>query len=212
MVLGAVVCPKNHARDVAVSLRDVRVRHGLSPHLELKWGGVSPSKLDFFLDIVAVFWDDPLLRYRGVIAPKQDLKHESFGQTHDDWYHKMYYQLLRHLITSNGDDRFRVFVDIKDTKSAVKLRHLHDVLCNGAYDFDQEVLEDIQALRSHEVALIQLTDFLTGALSYAARQNHDSQAKLQIVRAFEGRTGRPLNQTTWLSEKKMNIFAWEPRS
>ena len=36
MVLGAVICPKDHARDVAVSLRQLRVRHGLSQRLEIK--------------------------------------------------------------------------------------------------------------------------------------------------------------------------------
>src|SRR5882724_1350176 len=104
----------------------------------------------------------------------------------------MYYQLLRHLITSNSDDRFRIYLDIKDTKSATKLRTLHDVLCNEVHDFSHQVIEDIQALRSHEVGPIQLTDLLTGAVSYSARHLRDSQAKLQIIDALQNRTGKPL--------------------
>lgn len=212
MVLGAIVCPKDHARDVADSLRQVRVRHGLSPHLEIKWGGVSPSKIDFFLDVVAVFLDDPQLHYRAVIASKHSLQHEVFDQTHDDWYHKMYYLLLRHLITSSSGDKFRIYLDIKDTKSAERLRTLHDVLCNKMRDFSHEVLEDVQVLRSHEVGLIQLTDLLTGAVSYSARQLQDSTAKVKLIQMLQTSTGRALNKTTWLSERKFNIFVWEPQA
>jgi hypothetical protein len=214
MVLGAIDCPKDHARDVAVSLREARVRHGLSPYLEIKWGGISPSKLDFFLDVLDVFWEDPLLRFRTVVASKKNLDHEGFGQDHDDWYHKMYYQLLRYLVTSNSEDHFRVYLDIKDTKSAAKLRRLHDVICNGIRDFSHEILRDVQALRSHEVPLIQLTDLFTGATAYASRprEPRDSAAKLQFVRALEKRSGRSLTTSSWLSERKFNVFHWEPQS
>jgi hypothetical protein len=211
MVLGAIICPKDHARDVADSLRQVRARHGLSPHLEIKWGGVSPSKVDFFLDVITVFLDDPQLHYRAVIASKQSLQHDVFDQTHDDWYHKMYYQLLRHLVTSSSGDRFRVYLDIKDTKSAERIRTLHDVLCNKMRDFSHEVLEDLQVLRSHEVGLIQLTDLLTGAVSYAARHLQDSTAKVKLIEMLQTHTGRALDKTTWLSERKFNIFVWEPQ-
>ena len=213
LVLGALVCPKEHARDVANSLRDARVRHGLSPHLEIKWGGLSPSKADFFLDVLSIFWEDPLLRFRTVVASKQNLLHEAFEQDHDDWYHKMYFQLLRYLVTSSSGAQFRIFLDIKDTKSAPKIRQLHNVLCNEIRDFDHEKLTGIQALPSHEVPLIQIADVLIGAVSYSARTRRagDSPAKLRFIRELEARTGRTLTSTTWLSERKFNVFAWEPR-
>ena len=211
MVLGAVICPKDHARHVADSLREIRERHGLSPRLEIKWGGVSPAKIDFFLDVIDTFCDDPLLRYRAVIASKENLQHHVFSQTHDDWYHKMYFQLLKHLITSNSADRFRIYVDIKDTKSAAKLKVLHDILCNSLHDFSRQVLEDVQALRSHEVPLIQLADLLTGAVSYSSRNLKDSASKLKLIELLQTRTGRALNKTTWLSEHKFNLFVWEPQ-
>ena len=160
---------------------------------------------------MSVFWEDPLLRYRAVVAPKMHLDHETFNQTHDDWYHKMYYELLRHLITSNTGDRFRIYIDIKDTQSATKLRMLHDVLCNGMHDFDHQYLESMQALHSHEVPLIQLADLLTGAVSYAARGLESSPAKRHLIEALQTRTGRPIEKTTWLSEKKFNVFPWEPQ-
>ncbi len=213
LVLGAIACPKEHARDVAVSLREARIRHGLSPHLEIKWGGVSPSKLDFFLDVFDLFWEDPLLRFRSVVASKKNLNHETYGQDHDGWYHKMYYQLLRYLITSNSGDQFRVYLDVKDTRSSARIKFLHDVICNGMHDFAHEILQNVQSLRSHEVPLIQLTDLLTGAMSYAARPRtpDDSGAKLEFISVIERRIGRSLATTSWLSEKKFNVFVWEPQ-
>ena len=211
MVLGAIVCSREHARDVAVSLREVRSRHQLSRRLEIKWGRVSPAKLAFYLDVLKVFWQDPDLRFRAVIASKQNLQHQRFEQTYDDWYYKMYYQLLNPLITKRGNEQFRIYLDIKDTQSSGKMRKLHEVLCNGIYDFNQEVIDTVLAVRSHEVALVQLADLFAGALAYSARNLHESPAKLDFLRELQHLTGRPLNSSTWLSERKFNIFRWEPQ-
>jgi hypothetical protein len=211
MVLGAIWCASDYSRSIADALRELRERHGLSRYLEIKWGGVSPAHLDFYLDLVNFFFDDPRLKFRCVIAPKDALTHEVFGQDHDDWYYKMYFLLLRRLLEDRSH-RYRIYLDVKDTKSGQKLRRLHDVLCNNMRDFSQEVLQQVQALHSHEVQQIQLADFLTGAVSYGARGLHQSAAKLAVLESVVARTRRPLTESTWYSESKFNIFRWDPRS
>jgi hypothetical protein len=42
MVLGAVWCPTEKAREISVSLRDIKKAHSLSPAFEIKWTKVSP--------------------------------------------------------------------------------------------------------------------------------------------------------------------------
>lgn len=44
MVLGALWCPREKAREIAVRLREIKARHGLSPSFEVKWTKVSPAK------------------------------------------------------------------------------------------------------------------------------------------------------------------------
>ncbi len=47
---------------------------------------------------------------------------------------------------------YRIYIDIKDTRGAAKVRKLHDVLCNNQYDFSRKIIERVQQVRSHEVA------------------------------------------------------------
>jgi hypothetical protein len=210
MVLGAVWCPMEAARDISVALREIKVRHGLAPNFELKWGKVSPAKVDYYADVVNYFFDEPALRYRCLIAPKDGLRHVDFDQSHDSWYYKMYYLLLRRLLAERDND-YRIYIDVKDTNSASRVRTLHEVLCNSMRDFDHAVLKDVQALPSDEVQQIQLADLLSGAVAFAARNLDGSAAKKQLVALVQERARHELTTTTWYSEKKFNIFRWEPQ-
>jgi hypothetical protein len=90
---------------------------------EIKWTQVSPSTKAFYLALVELFFDEPQLGFRAVVVPdKRVLDHARFGNSHEDFYYRMWWQLLRRLV----DDQhvFRVFVDIKDTRSAAKLAKL----------------------------------------------------------------------------------------
>lgn len=66
---------------------------------------------------------------------------------------------------------------MKDTRGGPKTRKLHDVLATSLYDFDRECIERVQQVRSHESELLQLTDLLIGALTYANRGLASSTAK-----------------------------------
>ena len=55
------------------------------------------------------------------VASKEGLRHDDFDQSHDSWYYKMYYLLLRRLLAER-ENEYRVFLDIKDTNSAEKVR------------------------------------------------------------------------------------------
>lgn len=211
MVLGAIWCPSVAVPDISKALREIKVRHGLSADFELKWGKISPAKISYYTDVANYFFDEPSLGFRCLIASKEGLRHSDFDQNHDSWYYKMYYLLLRRLLAERNNE-YRVYLDIKDTNSAAKVALLHDVLCNSVKDFDHQVLQGIQALPSHEVQQIQLADFLSGAVSYASRNLKGSVAKQDIVGLIGNRAEHDLISSTWYSEKKFNIFKWNPNS
>lgn len=207
MVLGAVWCPLEKARKIAVRIREIKVKHGLPPGFEIKWVKVSPAKVQFYLDIMDYFFDDDDLHFRALIVPdKSLLRHEDFGQTHDDWYYKMYFDLLKVILHPHA--QYRIYLDYKDTQGAAKVARLHQVLCNNMYDFSREIIERIQLVRSHEVEMLQVADLLTGTVSYVNRELDTSRAKQLLVERMRQRSGYMLTQTTLLRENKINLFRW----
>lgn len=211
MVLGAIRCPAERRRDVAVALRNLKIRHGLKPTLELKWTKVSPAKLDYYKAVIDFFMETTDLAFRAVVVPdKTLLRHEDHGQTHDDFYYKMYFQLVRHWLDRAHD--YRIVLDIKDTRSWEKTKKLQEVLANSQYDFDWTIVRSIELVRSEQVELVQLADFLTGCISYANRGLSTSPAKTALIEHLRHRSTLRLTQTTLISEPKVNIFVWQARA
>jgi len=174
---------------------------------EIKWTKVSPAKLEFYLNLVDYFFDDDDLHFRALIVPdKSKLRHEDFGQSHDDWYYKMYFDMLK--VIFNPECRYRIYLDVKDTRGAAKVKKLHDVLCNNMYDFSREIIERVQIVRSHEVEILQIVDLMIGTISYVNRGLSDSAAKLALVERIRKRSGYELTRTTLLRENKVNLFRW----
>lgn len=211
MVLGAVWCPASHRAALGRKVKAVRGRFGLAPTFEIKWTKISPARLDFYLALVDLFFDEPLLHFRAVVVPeKAVLDHERFNQSHDDFYYKMWYLLLTHLV----DDQhcFRVFLDIKDTRGQAKVRKLHDVLCNTHYDFDRQRIASIEQVHSHDVPLLQIADLMIGALSHLHRNLDGSPAKQAIIQRIRQRSGHDLMRSTPPRVEKFNVLVWRPKA
>ncbi|MFZ0964768.1 MAG: DUF3800 domain-containing protein [Terriglobia bacterium] len=210
MVLGAVWCPLEKAPEIACRIREIKTKHGLSPTFEVKWTKISPGKLVFYMELLDYFFDDDDVHFRALIVPdKTKLHHEAFRQTHDSWYYKMYFDLLQVLLSPRAE--YRIYLDIKDTRSAEKIRKLHEVLCNNMYDFQRRIITRVQTVRSHEIEQIQLADLLIGAVSYANRGLETSLAKLALVKRMRERSTYTIQRTTLLREDKVNLFRWQPK-
>ena len=207
MVLGAVWCPLEKTREISVRIREIKMRYGLKPDFEIKWTKISPGKEDFYLDLIDYFFDDDDLHFRALIVPdKTRLQHEQFGHDHDTWYFKMYFDMLKVILSP--DACYRIYLDIKDTRSSSKVANLHKVLCNNMYDFRHKIIERVQTVHSIEVSQLQLADLLIGAISYLNRGLTSSSAKLALIERMKQRSRYELNKTTLLLERKINIFRW----
>ena len=209
MVLGAVWCPLDKTHEIAVRVREIKRKHLLVPSFEVKWTKVSPGKKQFYLDLLDYFFDDDDLHFRGLVVPdKAKLDHAAFpGQDHDVWYYKMYFDMLKVILSPKG--RYRIYLDIKDTRGAEKVKKLHDVLCNNLYDFSREIVERVQLVHSHEIEQLQLADLLIGAVSYMNRGLHSNAGKQALVERMKQRSGYCLTKTTLLREDKVNLFRWK---
>jgi len=208
MVLGALSCPADQARALSLQIRDVKRKHKLADDFEIKWAKVSPGQVDFYLELVDLFFATDCLSFRGLVVPnKEVLRHAEFQQSHDKWYYKMYYLLLRPI--PKPPDQYRIYLDIKDTQGGRKVRELEEYLKHGVRDFAGEVVAGIQQAHSHELAAMQLADLLIGALSYLHRQLTTSPAKLALIERIKQRSELTLKWSTAPGRKKYDLFIWE---
>ena len=208
MVLGGVYCGAEKVRRISHAIRELKRQYGLAPDFEVKWTKVSRGKIDFYRALIALFLQDDTLHFRGILIPdKRTLDHGRFGQDHDKWYYKMYYVMLRYVFSA--PNRYRIYLDIKDTRGGHKVRHLHEVLCNSLHDFDRETVERVQQIRSHESELLQLTDLLTGAIAYENRKLTGNEAKLALIADLKTALGPDaLSQTSAFQNRKFNLLRW----
>ena len=208
MVLGAVWCPTERSKEISRDLREIKTKHGLGIDFEIKWSKVSAAKTALYLDFINYFFDNEDLHFRALVADKTGLRHQAFGQTHDEWYYKMYFEMLK--VIFSPDSKYRVYLDFKDTRGSTKVSKLHDVLCNNMYDFSRSIIERVQIIHSHESEIIQLVDLLTGAISYANRDLSANAGKVLLVNRIKERSCYSLTRTTLLRENKVNLLKWKP--
>jgi hypothetical protein len=210
MTLGAVYCPTSFVHEANAAMRQIKSEHRFNPRAEVKWTKVSPAGLPLYSALLEYFLARNELHFRGLVIPdKSKLNHEHFGQTHDQWYYKMYFEMLKAVLSPA--DQYRIYLDIKDTRSASRVAKLQEVLCNNMGDFSSLVIERIQTVRSDEVDLLQLTDLIIGALSYKHRGLSGSKGKSELVRLIVEQTHLNLMRSSLPRANKFNILIWQPQ-
>ncbi len=210
MVLGALLCEQSETARISNEILEIK-RSGNALG-ELKWTKVSKSRIDFYNSLIDYFYQEDSLRFRALIVEnKQYLNHNHFNQgNHDTFYYKMFYYLINNLIEPRNG--YFIYLDIKDTRSRKKVLKLKEVLCNSNCDFQGQFIQRVQNIRSDESHLLQLCDFLLGAVSFRNRPKLDSnKAKLECVEIIEKLIRRKLIGSTPPWEKKFNLFTFSPR-
>lgn len=200
MFLGSVSSAYNQVKLHSENIDELKKKHHF--YAEIKWSKVSKSKLRFYLDLVDYFFATDL-QFRTVGVEKAKINNEAFNQDYDDFYYKMYYYLLNHNL--NSLYKYNVYLDIKDTLSAYKVNKLKEIL-NTKFG----VFRNVQNIRSHESLLMQIADFLMGAISYLHNdEQHLNKAKVQIIKKIQQHTREDLTKTNY--SKKLNLFFIELR-
>lgn len=221
MAIGAVYCPASKKKEIFERLFEIKQKHDLIPkhkksekdnrtYYELKWNKVSKAKLEYYKEVINYFFDDDDLHFRSlIVANKSKIDYKKFNHTHDTFYYKMYFGMLKAIL--NPELAHFIYIDIKDTRSKEKVHKLEQVLRNDKYDYAKEIIKQIQQVRSHEVELIQLADLLIGAMAYINRGKSESKPKNDLIELIKHRSKYSLTKSTLLRESKFNIFIWEPQ-
>lgn len=208
MVLGGIICKKSNRKIIKNDILNIKRKHNIKDYAEIKWNKVSPSKLNYYKNLVDYFFECEMLRFRAIIIDKTQLNHEKYNQTHDDWYYKMYYELLKNFVEPKQKNY--IYLDIKDTKSAKKVIGVKQYLNKKMLQYEYEPVQNIQSINSQESCIMQLADLLIGAIGYKNRimykKKNSSIAKTEIMNYIINKSGYSLIKTTLLSEKKFNLF------
>jgi len=196
MFLGNVNCAYPQVKRYAERIKELKLKHHF--YAEIKWTNVSVSMLPFYLELVDCFFDTEL-RFRAVGINKEKIKCDEADSTYEDFYYKMYYQLLNHQVDTT--DHYNVYIDIKDTWSNHKAKRLEEIL-NTKYG----VFKKVQCIRSDESVLLQLADFLMGAIAYNINdQDKRNPAKVRVVEQIKKHYPE-LDLTHTNFSEKFNLF------
>jgi hypothetical protein len=202
VLIGGLWIEAEQREDYKAKIRKLREIHDVWG--EFKWNRVSPSRQQFYLALVQLFFEEAM-RFRCLVLPANQLDSIQFHNADNElMFYKFYYQLLHHWILDFNT--YRVFVDLKTNRLHNRIKTLERVLQNA--NLTSEVLA-VQALPSHQVDLLQLADVLIGAVGYRFHEERTSVAKLAVLREIEAQLGHPI-QPTSRREQKFNIFRFRP--
>lgn len=169
---------------------------------ELKWTNVHSATYKVYAELVDWFFMTDL-EFRAVVVDKSQIDEKRADYSFNDFYFRMYFQLLHTKV--DFQNRYNVFLDIKDTCSGEKLEKLKKIMSYNSS------IGTLQFIPSRESVFIQLADVLMGAINYNLRiQKGDVKgnviAKLKLIEKIKRHSNISLNTTTPLSRNKFNLF------
>lgn len=210
MCIGYVKVPEMAYKQLYTQFEQIKEEHRNLG--ELKWNKFSKSRLPFYNALVDYFFDSPIDFRCVLIKYKNRLNNEDYNQgSHDNFYYKMTYFLLR---PNPIGLEYRIFLDIKDTWGRQKLKKISEVF--DSHHRGESPFVHFQHLRSHDNNFFQLADFFIGAITYKARvENKEiepSPSKMEFINYLEKRSGFSLHEGTAPWETKFNIFDHQPKN
>ncbi len=205
LTIGSVWLKREDRYRFKAAIHDLRNQYKIGG--EFKWTKVSPSKIEFYKDLLNWFYiQGEDLRFRCIAIDYEKVDLIRFHHSDQELgFYKFYYQMLHHWI--HPFNKHRIYCDFKRNRIRRRLNILKSCLINANLVAS---IETVQAVRSRESVLIQLTDVLVGLAS--ARLNNrlsTSSAKENLVLHLEGLLERKVAPTA-LCEKKFNVFRINP--
>ena len=174
MLLGYVSIAYPQIKMAKEQIKAIKVKYNYEG--ELKWTNVHDATFPMYNELIKYFFTTDI-KFRAVVVDKSQIDETRPEYTFNDFYFRMYYQLLHHL--SDMENEYNVFFDIKDTCSHKKLHTLQDILM-GAINYNLRIEKgDVEG---------------------------KVIAKRKLVDKIQEHADISLNRTTPLSKKKFNIF------
>lgn len=202
LVIGSLWLRTEDRQEFKNIIHSLRDKHKIGG--EFKWQKVSPSRLDFYQELVEWFMSigSERLRFRCIAVEHEKVNLVRFHESdHELGFYKFYYQMLHHWILDFNE--YAIFCDFKQNRIRNRLHILQQCLDRSNLS---SIVANVQPIRSEESVLIQLADVLTGAA--AARLNETlraGSAKEKVVEQLELAFGHMIRPTV-KNHQKYNVF------
>lgn len=208
MIIGGIWCRSDHVQAVSDKVALIKHKHGIPVRREIKWTKVSNSKLAYYQDLVRLFFEDDHLYFRAIVIPVENLHHEAFEQSPEDFYYKMQYVMLTNIVRKR-EASFKIYLDYKDTWSYARSQKLANYLSNKMEFSSRDFAA--QPVRSYESSLLQLADLFIGAVGAKNNSLPIGQAKTALIQAIQDQAFQNLDVQTPYGVDKFNVFKWHPQ-
>jgi|SRR3989339_299806 len=204
MVIGSLWIPSERRNEVKDRLKQAQNEHRYL--CEFKWNKVTSSKMEFYLELIDIFFEyNEDFRFRCIVVDKDKVDLFKYHQSDAELgFYKFYYQLLHHWILDCNT--YSIYVDMKTNRCGNRLPILKGCLQNASLFSD---IKSVQALPSHEVLFIQWADLFVGAVSAKYNGGIKSDAKKKVIGRIEEKLGFAIMPTS-RDFSKFNIFKINP--
>jgi len=202
MIIGALACARDKKPLLTHEINLLRKEH--KTWREFGWKTLSPSRRDFYWELMKLFCDEPDLTFRCLVVDRNILDHEQFNQGDNELgFYKLYYQMLVHWLKPNC--AYYIYLDWQQNKFQRRFIDLRDILRRRLTG--KAKIECLEPVSSRAVSLIQMTDLLIGAVGYAWNNRNTSEIKNHFCADLAKSAGlSSLKNSTNLSAEKFNIF------
>ena len=201
MMIGSLWIPSDRRSHAKESISKIREKH--QAWGEIKWTKVSPSRRDFYLELIDLFFSYGAdMRFRCIAIDREAYDAARNNGDNELGFYKFYYQLVHHWIFDHNT--YSIYCDTKTNRDKDRLKVLRQCL---TYSNRTSQVTSIQALPSKQVVLIQLCDLLLGAAS--SRINGTltpGTCKYELVKLLESRLNIHQLGPTSRNTEKFNIF------
>jgi type I restriction-modification system DNA methylase subunit len=206
-LLGLLGCGSERAHEYNGAIAALWKEYNVPAQFEAKWTKVSKGALPFYQALLKWFLATEDVSFRCLVLPEKQRVYAALPEaSREHLYYRLYYQFLRGAI--EPENRYRIFLDLKDTRGREKIAELRRLLSTDADD--AKAVETLQHIRSHEVRLAQITDLLLGAVGFARRERSEgeSPAKRALVQLLEEGLGQSLRSDSPPGSTKAVIATW----
>lgn len=203
LVVGTIFCKKEERHIIKNGIETIKQKYGVKN--EIKRRKVNKTLLPFFKEIVDYFVNSHLTFY-GIRIDKDQLDLKQFHKDkHDIALYKRYYFLLKNRLID--DTKYYIYLDKRITAEKNKLPDLRRFLeYEKQTSWRSYIIQEINEYSSRDHIIIQLADFLTWCVCFAANTKKWGEAKQEIVNYLSDKLGSPIDACSLPSKSKFNLF------
>lgn len=206
MVLGMIFCPKSCYNQIKDRIFKLKNKYKINKSAETKWSKISKSRYLYYKELIEYFFEPTInIAFNGIVVDKKKLNHEEFKQSHNEFYYKIMYYMIDHKISAF--DYNKIYIDEKDTHNAERVRTLEKILKSNYKYYFSNTIKPIQVIKSQESQLMQITDILTGAISYELNNKEKiSESKKTIISLINEKIGYKINNKKNINTPKFELM------